>query len=140
MNSQNCNEKFIFCGGFEESMSFSMALRFKVDWFFFKGDAPICIGGLEVEERGTHKDLGIMVNSSWTWTPQAEFRCGKAIKALHLIRRNICDLADSDTRLNLCKGYIVPILSYGSILWKTSKNNLNIIEILQKKTSKWILR
>ena len=80
------------------------------------------------------------VHSSLTWTSQAEFRCGKAVKAFHLIRRDIWVSADSYTRLSLHKGHIVQILSHGAILWKASKNDLKIIESLQMKTSKWVLR
>ena len=100
----------------------------------FKGDASVRIGGVEVEERATLKDLGPIVHH------RPNLVAGKAVEAFHLIRSIICDSTDSDTLLNLYNGYIVPILSYGAILWKASKNELKINEILQKKTSKWMLR
>ena len=113
---------------------------YKCSLMVFMGDAPVRIGGVEVEQHATQKDLGLIVHSSLTWTSQAEFRCGKAVKAFHLIRRNIFDSADSYTQLSLYRDYIVPILSYGAVLWKASKNDLKILESVQNKTSKWILR
>ena len=99
-----------------------------------------CAYGVLKQKSVRLKDLGLIVHSSLTWTLQAEFRCGKAVKAFHLIRHIIWVSADSYTRLSLYKGYIVPILSHGAILWKSSKNDLKIIESVQIKTSKWILR
>ena len=74
------------------------------------GDASVRIGG--VEERATQKNLGLIVHNSLRWTSQDKFRSGKSVKALHLIRRNTCDSANSYTRLNPYKGEILPILSY----------------------------
>ena len=97
----------------------------KCNLMVFKGDASVRIGGVEVEEHLTQKNLGFMVHNFSIWNWQAEFRRGKAIKTLGFIRRNISR---------------TDFLSYGAILWKVLKNDLRITESVQKKALKSILR
>ena len=52
---------------------------YKFSLMFFKGDASVHLGGVEVEERATQKDSGLLVRSFLTWTSQAKFRCGIAV-------------------------------------------------------------
>ena len=96
-------------------------------------EASVRLEVIEVEDCATQKDVGLIVHSSLTWTSQAKFCCGKAVKALHLIKGNICDSADSYTRMNLYMGYLVPILSYEEILWKASKNDSKLLRVYKRK-------
>ena len=61
------------------------------------------------------------------------------MKAFFTIKRNIANGTPWTTRKNLYRSYIVPILSYGAVLWKPSKIDLKSIESIQMKASKWIL-
>ena len=61
------------------------------------------------------------------------------MKAFFTIKRNIANGTPWTTRRNLYRTYIVPILSYGAVLWKPSKTDLKSIESIQMKASKWIL-
>ena len=70
----------------------------KCSLMVFNGDASVRIGVVEVEERALQQDFGLIVHIFLTWNSQAEIRCGKAFKAFHLIRHNICYSADSYTR------------------------------------------
>ena len=127
--------------GNEDFMQLNLS---KCSLMVFKRYALVRIGGVEVEEFATQKDLGLRFYSSLTWTSQAKCRCGKAIKSFHLIRRNICDSADSDTRLFLYKGCFARILSFWAILRNVLENDLNIItkESLEfdfKVLSHWLM-
>ena len=62
------------------------------------------------------------------------------MKAFFTIKRNIANGTPWTTRKNLYRSYIVPILSYGAVLWKPSKTDLRAIESIQMKASKWIVR
>ena len=61
------------------------------------------------------------------------------MKAFFTIKRNIANGTPLTTRKKLYCRYIVPILSYGAVLWKPSKTDLKSIESIQLKASKWIL-
>ena len=61
------------------------------------------------------------------------------MKAFSTIKRNIANGTTWITRKNLYRSYIVPILSYGAVLWKLSKTDLKSIESIQMKASKWIM-
>ena len=95
-------------------------------------DASVRIEVIEVEDCATQKDIGLIVHSSLTWTSQAKFCCGKAVKAFHLIKGNIWFSAASYTRMNLYMGYLVPMLSYGEILWKASKTDSKLLRVYKK--------
>ena len=67
----------------------------------------------------------------------SQSRTQKALNALHSIKRNL-SLANYANRKNSYVSYIVPIISYGSSLWKPGKVELSQIEIVQKKAANWI--
>ena len=104
-----------------------------------KGIAKVSTQGHQLENSIVEKDLGIMISNDLTWTAQTERRCEKTMKAFFTIKRNIANGTPWTTRKNLYCNYIVPILSYGAVLWKPSKTDLKSIELIQRKASKWIL-
>ena len=85
------------------------------------------------------KDLGIIISNNLTWTANAERRCEKAIKVFFTIKRNIAYGTSLIAKKSLYRSYIVPIISYGAILWKPIKSELRMMENLREKASKWIL-
>ena len=104
-----------------------------------KGNGSISMNGKTLEQTQKEKDLGIIVSNDLTWTANVERRCEKAIKVFFTIKRNIANGTSWIGKKNLYRSYIVPIISYGAILWKPSKSELRMIENLQEKASKWIL-
>ena len=60
-----------------------------------------------------------------------------ALNALYSIKRNF-SLANYANRKNSYVSYVVPIISYGSSVWKPGKVELSQIESVQKKAAKWI--
>ena len=109
----------------------------KLVWF--KNDINICINGELFEHGITEKDLGIMICKDLTWTQQAERRSSKATGAFQMIKRNISPITIWQTKRNLYICYIVPILSYGMVLWKPSKEDMKKMETVQKRATSWIL-
>ena len=93
-----------------------------------KGIAKVTIQGHQLENSIVEKDLSIMISNDLTWTAQTEKQCEKTMKAFFTIKRNIANGTPWTTRKNLYRSYIVPILSYGAVLWKRSKTDLKSIE------------
>ena len=103
------------------------------------GNGSISMNEKTVEQTQKEKDLGIIVSNDLTWTANAERRCEKAIKVFFTIKRNIAKSTSWIAKKNLYRSYVVPIISYGAILWKPNKSEFKMIENLHKKASKWIL-
>ena len=64
-------------------------------------------------------------------------RTEKALSALFVLKRNLSK-ANFPTRKNAYICYVVPILCYGSAIWKPSQGDLGIIESVQRKAISWI--
>ena len=92
-----------------------------------------------IQRTSVGKDLGIMVASDLSWKDQAERRSAKTIQPFQMIKINTSALTTSKTKKGLHRCYIVPIVSYGSVLWKPSKGELQTIETIQKRATAWIL-
>ena len=102
-----------------------------------KGTALIALPNHEFETTECMKDLGILVNDTLSWTLHAKKRTEKALNALFILKRNLSK-ATFWTRKNAYICYVVPILNYGSALWKTSKGYLGTLESIQRKAVSWI--
>ena len=105
-----------------------------------QGEANVQLGGRLLEKPEFEKDLGIAVSSDLSWTTQAQKRVEKAMKAFWSIQRNISKLSTWITMKKVYRSYVVPVISYGSSLWKASKADLRKIEAVQKKVASWILQ
>ena len=103
------------------------------------GNGIISMKGKTLEQTQKEIDLGIIVSNDLTWTASPDRRCEKAINVFFTIKRNIAKGTSWIAKKNLYRSYIVPIISYGAILWKPNKSELRMIENLQEKASKWIL-
>ena len=103
------------------------------------GNGSISMNGKTLEQKKKENDLEIIVLNDLTWTANPERRCEKAIKIFFTIKRNIANGTCWIAKKNIYRSFIVPIISYGAILWKPNKSELRMIENLQEKASKWIL-
>ena len=88
-----------------------------------KETESISMKGKTLEQTQKEKDLGIIVSNDLTWTANAERRCEKAIEVFFTIKRNIANGTSWIAKKNLYRSYIVPIISYGAILWKQINRN-----------------
>ena len=83
--------------------------------------------------------LGLIVNDSLNWTENCSKRCSKGLSALFQIKRNLSERTHWTTKLNAYTGYVVPILTYAAKAWMPSKMNMEQLENVIKKATKWIL-
>ena len=102
-----------------------------------KGSATIALPNYSFETTEVMKDLGILITDTLFWTQHAKKRAEKAFNALFVLKRNLSK-ANFATRKNAYISYVVPILCYGSAIWKPSKGDLEIIESVQRKAISWI--
>ena len=99
--------------------------------------ATIALPNYSFETTEVMKDLGILITDTLSWTQHAKKRDEKALNALVVFKRNLSK-ANFATRKNAYICYVVPILCYGSAIWKPSKGDLGIIESVQRKAISWI--
>ena len=102
-------------------------------------DLNMYLGDHILEKTCSEKDLGIQITNNLNWSAHAKIRAQKAIGCLFLIKRNISKSASLKMKLNSYCGYITPIVSYGSPIWKANKCELKIIEDVQRKATRSIL-
>ena len=96
-----------------------------------KGSATIALPNYSFETTEVMKDLGILITDTLSWTQHAVNRAEKGLNALFVLKRNLSK-ANFATRTIAYICYVVPILCYGSAIWKPSKGDLGIIESLQR--------
>ena len=104
----------------------------------FKGTASVALGGHILNTAAVQKDLGIQVSESLSWACHVENRTTKALKCFYMIKRSTLNTTAWQTKKAIYRSYIVPIVSYGAILFKARKTDLRIIENVQKRAVKWI--
>ena len=74
-----------------------------------------------------------------SWKTNAESRRRKAWKSYYFLKRNISAIASVKTKVNGYVGYVVPVVSYASQIWKPNKTEAKEIEKIQKRATAWIL-
>ena len=104
-----------------------------------KEESKVTNNGWELGKSEKEKDLEVMIHKDLTWTANANRRCEKALKAFLTIKRNVARGTAWQAKKNLYRSYIVPIHSYGSVLWKPNKQDLKKVDPIQMKATKWIL-
>ena len=102
-----------------------------------KGSATVALPNYSFETTEVRKDLYILITDTLSWTQHAKKRAVKALNALFVLKRNLSK-AIFATRKNAYICYVVPVLCYGSAIWKPSKSDLGIIESVQQKAISWI--
>ena len=102
-----------------------------------KGSATIALPNYSFETTEVMKDLGIVITDTLSWSQHAKKRAEKALNSFFVLERNLSK-PNFATRKNAYICYVVPILCYGSAIWKTSKGDLGIIESVQRKAISWI--
>ena len=85
------------------------------------------------------KDLELIVTNNLSWTEHAKTRSAKSLKTFFSLKINLAISSTISTKKNSYRGYVVPIISYASSLWKPSKSELALTEKVQHRASVWIL-
>ena len=109
----------------------------KTKCLWLKGVGTVRLPNFSFGSTSVMKDLGVVVADTLTWATHSQSRTQKALNALYSIKRNL-SLANYANRKNSYVSYVVPIISYGSSVWKPGKVELSQIESVQKKAAKWI--
>ena len=106
----------------------------------FRGEGALSLCGKELPAESREKDLGLNICNNLNWSLHAKERCSKSMNALFSIKRNTSEKAPRQTKLSVCCGYIVPILTYGSQVPSYNKGDLKKLESVQRRAAKWIIR
>ena len=84
-------------------------------------------------------DIGLLINSSLTWRSHIATKISKAIIMLGLIKRTVGFNVPYIVKLHLYTTLFKPLFSYASIVYSRSKADINQIERIQRKATKYIL-
>ena len=105
----------------------------------FKHNFQYHLNNIHLESVKEFNDLGLLINSSLTWRSHIATKISKANRMLGLIKRTVGFNAPYRVKLHLYTTLVKPLFSYASIVYSCSKADLNQIERIQRKTTKYIL-
>ena len=97
------------------------------------------LNNIHLESVKEFNDLGLLINSSLTWRSHIATKISKANRMLGLIKRTVGFNAPYRVKLHLYTTLVKPLFSYASIVYSCSKADLNQIERIQRKATKYIL-
>ncbi len=98
------------------------------------------IGGSDLEHVGHFKDLGVIVDSSLSFSQHVRTVVGKANSVSYLIRRSIGYNAPPHVSLQLFNTLARSILEYGSTVWSPFQHTLiKKLESVQRAMTRYIL-
>ena len=79
------------------------------------------------------------MSTKLSWKANSQKRCQKASRAVYFLKRNVSVLANLRTKLNDYVVYVIPVISYASMVWFVNRTECKEIECIQKKAVAWIL-
>ena len=86
------------------------------------------------------KDLGIIITQNLTWESHYKLISGKSYKILGLIRRSFSGNGPVETRKKLYISLVRLQILYCSQVWRPHLiKNINMLERIQRRATKWIL-
>ena len=91
------------------------------------------------ESKFEQKNLGVIISAKLSWRANSLKRYKKASKAFYFLKQNVSVLANTRTKLNAYMGYVIPVISYASMVWFVNKTECKEVERIQKKATAWIL-
>ena len=102
-----------------------------------KGSAS-CESGHSVEVVSQQKDFEVIISRNLSWSDNCSRRTTTAWRSFWFLRRNCSHKANPVIKLNAYVGCVVPDLTYGFQVWYASKNDLQLLERVQRKATAWI--
>ena len=85
-----------------------------------------------------NKNIWVSLYLQNSWRANSLKRWKKASKAFYFLKQNVSDLANTRKKLNAYVGYVIPVISYASMVWFVNKTECKV-ERIQKKATTWIL-
>ena len=112
----------------------------KCGYLLFKGkdQGPFSFGNSVFERKQCEKDLGVIICDNLNWSEHIKSRVSKAYSMFHMIRRNVSPRTSKGAKMNLYRGLLVPILTYGMQVSHANTNSLSALELFQARVTKWI--
>ena len=83
------------------------------------------------------KDLGINFTSDLKWSAHIDVRIRKAFSRFMMLKRSLPTTLPANVKSQVYKLYILPIITYGSVLWFPNKTDLSKLEVFQNKVIRW---
>jgi hypothetical protein len=97
------------------------------------------LNGVSLEQINTFNDLGIHVSNDFSWKFHIQNLVSKANRRLGLVKRILGYRAPLKAKLVLYKSLIQSVLMYGSVICCPSKGDLELLEGVQRRATKYIL-
>ena len=79
------------------------------------------------------------MNRDLKWGLHVETRCRKATQSFFLLKRCLPQTASFPCKLKAYRAYLVPILTYASLVWYGKCGNCVRLEVIQKRAMRWIV-
>ena len=106
-----------------------------------ESDQVYYVGSCPITSVDTHKDLGITVSASLTWSKHIAKICRRAYTALYTLRRIIPQRSSVGLRRRLYLSNIRSLLIYGSQVWNPHLlQDIKSLEQVQRRATKFILQ
>ena len=102
----------------------------------FKHNFQYHLKNIHLEYVKEFNDLGLLINSSLTWRSHLATKISKTNRILGLIK---CTVGFNAVKLHLYTTLVKPLFSCASIVYSCGKADINQIERIQRKATKYIL-
>lgn len=100
---------------------------------------PVLVNDMVIQYKTKVKNLGMVVDSTMSWTDHINLAINKAVSVLQQLRRNISYMPRNIRKL-LVQSLVIPVLEYGSIVYNDLAEILNIkIQRIQNACVRFIL-
>lgn len=98
-----------------------------------------CLDGTILDRVSEFNDLGVIVTSTMSWSAHIRSKVSKANQLLGMIKRALGIHAPSRAKQLLYSAVVKTTVLYGSVFWSANKHELNMIESIQRRATKYIL-
>ena len=86
-----------------------------------------------------HSYLGVIIDHQLSWKPHVEYVCGKAMKLIGFLNRNLHTCSKELKELSY-KQFVLPVLDYASSIWDPyHQNQINKLEMIQHRAARYVL-
>jgi len=97
------------------------------------------LNGVPLENVGTFRDLGVVVDKTLSWSPHIEGIISKAKKVCAMVRRSLGYKAPSNVKLQLYSSLCRSKLEYSSQVWSPyTKQDIKSVEAVQRGMTRYI--
>ena len=83
--------------------------------------------------------LGVIIDHQLSWKPHTEYVCGKAMKLIGFLNRNLRTCSNALKELSY-KQFVLPVLDYASTIWDPyHQNQIDELEMIQHRAARYVL-